>query len=987
QYSASPDSGGGEIIDNRNINTWAGDSSTTTAATASTPKTTTQYTSPAGPMAPAGYQPQQAQKVYTSSTGNPLIDSFNQFQNYKNTPIGANTPIVYNPGNAGTAPQALALTPRQTQALLPSTKIVVTAADIDKFNAQLEKPSSLDPTTTWIAKQNKQFEDNLISAANKRIETQIKNQLDTQWQNRNVGRINLAQAAQQAKPEPIKIVNAPVIAAPKLDIAKAAAPVKMPAPLEIAKAPNLVPLAKPVAPAVLQPKAIQPAVAPLIQKNPIQLPKLDIKPNTTIKPITPALITPYKNNLLPNYSTAVRPYNPGFTKVGQFAPISTQAISIKPQLMQLNTIKPLNSYLDTKVTQMPQALTIPKFIPADFNGVKKLDILKIKQPEPIKINLGQSGLAFNKDLKPVFLPIKSPIAASITQPVLIKPQWVKLDNNFTQTIKPVLPKLEAISALKQPAALKPMLNPLTSTMPVKMPLDTKLTKIPAPVFMPIQKPAAIGFNSLKPNFTAIKQPEPIKTALGKLNPYFIKEQAVLSPIKPNFAPIAQDLTIIKPQIAKLAQFNQPIKPEFMKITQASPTLTQPVLIKPNFISMGEIKPLNISLDKNMTRIPEIIATPKFIPVDFSAVKKPILTTMKQPEPINIALGQLNPALNKDLKPVFSPAKNPTTIFITRPTPIKPQWVMTSPLNQPIPEVTKIERVTPTLTQLVPIKPENVIFDTPKLIKPNLEAITIPKPIPLVTLAIEKPETVAIKAAPIAKIDINDTPVTFEKIKPQEETFLEFQKLITPVPLSTQVITPQALPQALENPINKSANIVMTGNKILETLKPNLVDNYIQQLKTVYEWQKMSRELAYLSRNAEVILENGASVELTSINEKIIKTKAELDRRAPGVKDILAKNLVEPTILKSNVNNIQIGNFPVKEVPINNELPQRLPIDRNLPLNPPALLPQTLPKPEGGFMPGLRMMLGGNVFAHTNDRYADLIDYDLKNAAQLRNQPY
>lgn len=739
--------------------------------------------------------------------------------------------------------------------------------------------------------------------------------------------------------------------------------------------------------------------------QPYKLPAINV--NSTLKPITPVFITPQKitalNSGLPNTYTALKPIKPDFIKLTSTTPKLTALAPIKPQLISFNKLQSLNSSFDTKLKPL-----------------------------------------FNKDLKPVFLPIKNPITTPIFQPVLIKPQWVKLDSSFNQMTKPVLPKLEAISALKQPTPLKPVFTYIKPITPIMLPLDSKLTRAPAPIFTAIPK-LNTSFTSLKPSFISIKQPEPIKITLNKINPYLIKEQPLLFQIKPNFAPIAQDLTMIRPQIAKMAQLNQPIKPEFTKISQISPKFIQPVPIKPNLISMSQIKPINVSF-KNLTQVPQTIATPKFIPADFSAVKKPVLITMKQSEPINVMLGQLNPALNKDLKPVFSPVKNPTTIFITRPTPIKPQWVITSPLNQPIkPEFTKIAQTAPTFTQPVPIKPEftaieqakpalvvqplpikpaqielatgfnkmpelavrqtisepikveNTALDLPKVIKPDFKTISTPQQTPLVMPVIEKPEVIAIKELPMPRAGLNNIPLTFEKIKPQETVLLEFQKLIVsspitispvaqkPTPLLTQVAMPQGLAQALENPINKSANLVMVGNKVLEALKPNLVDNYIQQLKTVYEWQKMNRELAYLSRNAEVIIENGASVELSSLNEKITRTKTELDRRSPEVKNILATNLVEPAIFKNSENNIQLGNFPVKEVPMNNELPQSLPFDRNLPLNPPALLPETLPKLEGGFLPGLRTMLRGNVFAVTNDLYAGLIDYDLERAARLRNQ--
>ncbi|MFA5271872.1 MAG: hypothetical protein WC412_06010, partial [Candidatus Omnitrophota bacterium] len=337
-----------------------------------------------------------------------------------------------------------------------------------------------------------------------------------------------------------------------------------------------------------------------------------ISANSALKPITPVFIQPNKitalNSGLPNTYTAIKPIKPVFVKMEPIFSKITQPVLLKPQTIKFSAIKPLNMLLDTKLTKITQIpVTMPKLNPA-FNSIKPLAFTKISQPEPIKIALGQLNPAFNNNLKPVFNPIKNPIIIPITQPALIKPQWVKLDTyaNLAMT-KPVLPKLEAIPALKLSEALKTVFNPIKPIPPVMLPIDSKLIKTGIPTLLPIQKPVFINFASPKPAFTVIKQPEPIKTALGKLNPYFMKEQTVFTPIKPNFAPIAQDLTIIKPQIAKLAQLNQPMKPEFMKIAQLSPTLTQPVLIKPNFISMGEIKPLNISLNKNMTRIPEIIA--------------------------------------------------------------------------------------------------------------------------------------------------------------------------------------------------------------------------------------------------------------------------------------------------------------------------------------------------------------------------------------------
>ncbi len=750
------------------------------------------------------------------------------------------------------------------------------------------------------------------------------------------------------------------------------------------------------------------------------------------------------------------------------------------------TLKPI-----TPVFIEPNKLTALKNgLSNTYTAIKplKIEFAKITIT-PIKLYSNQFSPAFNKDLKPVFNPIKNPITLPISQPTMIKPQWIKLDNPLNQVIKPVLPKIVPISTLKQLMPLKPIFNPITAIKPLPSTFDYKLTQAPAPVLAPMPKFEFPRYNTLNnPNF-AIKPLEPIKmVSLDKINPYLITETNIITPIKPRFEPIAQITPILKPQWINLAEANPVLKPAFIKLNQVEPikvaleqlnpalnkdlkpyfipmhnqpiAITQPVLIKPEFtklnpmapifaqavsikpqwINIETVKPLNASIDGAITKMPNLaIQTPKFIPADFSAVKQPGFIKISQVEPIKVALEQLNPAFNKDLKPSFIPINN-QLIAITQPVAIKSEF-------------TRIRSITPALIQPISIKPQWVELPQlkqllkpeftasevpapalvePAPVRPDFERISMPEQIPLRLQPI-KPEVVAVKELPVPKPAINKV-AALEKIQSPQANSLEFQqpiisapvkpapltlkpdliqlntveKIKTPVvPLFAQANLPAVSPKALENPVSETAKMLINEAEIktppavnlntfevakhnlapkpqLENLKPksiSLVDNYMQQLKTVYEWQKMHKELAYLSRNAEVIAEKGVPVELAGLNEKIVITKEELDKKTPEVKTILANNLVDPAILGDK--NVPVNNLVAKEKP-SNELPENLPLDRNLPLNTPALVPQALPKPENGFLQGLRTMFQDNVFARSDNRYAEVIDSDLANIARLRN---
>jgi len=415
------------------------------ASNISTPTQTTQYTNPTASPVPASYQSQQNSNAYTPLTGNSLGPTM--------PPKSTNSPGGWG-GNIG-------------------------GGSVPPRYEPIDAPTFSTPSTSTL------------SALGKAVSTTVGSYLPDYNTLKNAASYASSQAsniATSVKPYLEKssylAANAPALQPAPAVIAKQTTSL---APLKIDK-PSTMPGSQGMALPDLSRKITTPA--PVINPAITALPKASyIKPDfnsTAALPSAAPVMAKLPNlqpkinsiptyNALPNYSTAVKPYNPGFTKISQFTPIAAQSISIKPQLMQLGAIKPLNSYLDAKITQMPQAITIPKFIPADFSGVKKLDIIRIKQAEPIKITLGQTGFAFNKDLKPVFLPIKNPITTPIAQPVLIKPQWVKLDSSFSQMTKPVLPKLEAISALKQPASLKPVFTYIKPIAPVMLPLDSKLT--------------------------------------------------------------------------------------------------------------------------------------------------------------------------------------------------------------------------------------------------------------------------------------------------------------------------------------------------------------------------------------------------------------------------------------------------------------------------------------------------------------------------------
>ncbi|MFA6281445.1 MAG: hypothetical protein WCY05_02955, partial [Candidatus Omnitrophota bacterium] len=527
----------------------------------------------------------------------------------------------------------------------------------------------------------RQWQNNYEAGINRAFNNLLEKQQENQWIARNNGRAN--GSGQQVPTTAISGITPPALV--KVNPAAFKPYIANAKPIRIAT-------------------TIDRSTMPEIPKPPetlasVTFPKLN---NTTVpvRITTQPLATALSKPTMP---TSVAASKPGNIYATQPTTYKSQVYKL-PALANNNTFKPI-----TPVFIQPYKLTaLSSGLPNTFTTLKpiKLEFVKISSITPIKMPFNQTNPAFNKTLKPVFLPIKNPITLPISQPTLIKPQWAKLDNSFNQAMRPVLPKITAISPIKQLAPLKPTLNTLTPIKPMQLPFDAKLTKAPTPILMPLPKFESFGYNALtKPNFTMIKQPEPIKPmAIEKNNLYIIKEAGMLSQIKPKFESFAPTLAA-KPQWIKLVEVNSAIKPEFTKIGQATPTLTQQALIKPEWIkisnanpaikfeftkinqatptltqlvplkpqwaTIGTIKPLDMHVDANLTKIPQLASTmPKFVSVDFNAVKAPEFIKLNQTGAAKVALTQLSPALNNNLKPVFMPIKN-QTIAVTQIVPIKP----------------------------------------------------------------------------------------------------------------------------------------------------------------------------------------------------------------------------------------------------------------------------------------------------------------------------